>query len=79
MIRAEDLIPDDIVRDVGVQEPLGDDKVVQPPSDVLGPTVHHVGPEGVGFLLVGIEMAERVHHVALFQGQFHACNKKERK
>ena len=73
VVRPEDLVPDHIVRDISVHEPLGHDEVVQPPAHVLGPAVHHVGPEGVGILPVGVEVAEAVHQVTLLQSQLDAC------
>ena len=69
MVRTEDLVPDDVVSDIGVHESLGDDKVIQSPAHVLSPAVHHVRPEGVGLLFVGVEMAERVDQVILGEEQ----------
>lgn len=42
-------------------------KVIEPPADVLLPRVHHVGPEGVGVLLFGVELAEAVGKACLEQ------------
>ena len=67
VVGTEDLVANDVVADVGVDEPLRGHEVVEPPADVLGPTVHHVRPEGVGLLLVGVEVPERVHEVVLLQ------------
>ena len=67
VIRAVDLLPDDAVAHVGLGEPLRGDKVVQPPSHVLGARVHHVRPEGEGALAIGVQLAEGVHKPAVRQ------------
>ena len=67
VIRAVDLLPDDAVAHVGLGEPLRGDKVVQPPSHVLGARVHHIRPEGEGALAVGVQLAEGVHKPAVRQ------------
>lgn len=39
----------------------GQQEIIQPPAHVLGAGVHHVGPEGVGVGLLGVELAEAVN------------------
>ena len=58
MVRAHDLGPDDAVGQAG-QQTLGHQEVVQTPANVLGPAVHHVGPESVavGFLRIEVPAA----------------------
>lgn len=45
----------------------GQNKVIEPPADVLLASAHHVGPEGVGVLLLGVELAEAVGEARLQQ------------
>ncbi len=66
MIGTEHLIPDLVVADL-VHDPLRGHEVVEPPAGVLRPRVHHVSPEGVLALGVGIEMAVGVHKTLLEQ------------
>lgn len=40
-------------------------KVIEPPAHVLFAAVHHVGPEGVGVGLLGVELAEAVDEAGL--------------
>lgn len=42
-------------------------KVIEPPAHVLSAGVHHVGPEGVGIGLLGVELAEAVGETGLQQ------------
>ena len=51
MVRAVDLIPDDVVANVFVDDALRREKVIESPADILGTRVHHVSPERVSFLL----------------------------
>lgn len=43
------------------------EEVIKPPAHVLSPGVHHVGPEGVGVCLLGVELAEAVGETGLQQ------------
>lgn len=45
----------------------GQNEVIEPPADVLLARVHHVGPKGVGVLLLGVELAEAVGEARLEQ------------
>lgn len=42
------------------QQAGGQHKVIEPPAHVLITAAHHVGPEGVGVGLVGVDLAEAV-------------------
>lgn len=42
-------------------------EIIQPPSNVLPPGVHHVGPESVGVLLLRVQLAEAVDKTGLQQ------------
>lgn len=42
-------------------------EIIQPPSYVLPPGVHHVGPESVGVLLLRVQLAETVDETGLQQ------------
>lgn len=62
------------------QQTTREQKVIEPPAYVLLAGVHHVGPEGVGVGLLGVELAEAVGEagfqqlaeaLALFRGE--AC------
>lgn len=62
------------------QQTVRQHKVIEPPAHVLIAGVHHVGPEGVGVGLLGVELAEAVDEtgfqqlaetLALFSGE--AC------
>lgn len=49
------------------QQTAGQHKVVEPPSHVFVTSVHHIGPEGVGVGLLGVELTEAVHETGLQQ------------
>ena len=51
VVRAEDLIPDDVVANVFGDDALRREEVIESPADILGTRVHHVSPERVSFLL----------------------------
>lgn len=64
----------------GGQQTAGQHKVVESPAHVFVASVHHIGPEGVGMGLLGVQLAEAVHKsgfqqlgetLALFGGE--AC------
>lgn len=63
--------PQRLVADLAVaqarHQARGQHKVIEPPADVLLATAHHVGPEGVGVLLLGVELAEAVGESRLEQ------------
>lgn len=49
------------------QQTAGQHKVVEPPAHVFVAGVHHVGPEGVGVGLLGVQLTEAVHEAGLQQ------------
>lgn len=63
--------PQRLVADLAVaqarHQARGQHKVIEPPADVLLATSHHVGPEGVGVLLLGVELTEAVGESRLEQ------------
>lgn len=66
MVATHDLLLDNAVTQV-LLESLGDHEVIQPPADIFGTGVHHVGPEGPAVAGVGVEDAERVQEALLKQ------------
>ena len=74
MIGAKDVASDDVVADLGLENSLRDDKVVEPPSDVLGSRSHHVRPEGVHLFLVRIKVTIGVDK-SFFQKFVESLNK----
>lgn len=49
------------------QQAAGQHKVVEPPAHVFVASIHHIGPEGVGVGLLGVQLAEAVHEPGLQQ------------
>ena len=66
VVASPNLVTDLAVAKAG-QQAAGQHKVVEPPAHVFVASVHHVGPEGVGVALLGVELAEAVHEPGLQQ------------
>lgn len=66
MVTAHRLVADLAVAQA-CHQTRGHQKVIKPPADVLLASAHHVGPEGVGVLLLGVELAEAVAEARLQQ------------
>jgi hypothetical protein len=66
VVGSVDVGPDEALAE-GLPEPLREEEVVQPPPNVLRPTVELVGPEAVGILEIGVELTEAVKDLRLLQ------------
>ena len=64
MIRALDLMIDWRLFDLSA-EPVGDQKIVDPPSGVVLPRLVHVAPPGIAAGGVGMEIAEGIGKAGL--------------
>lgn len=70
MVTAENSAPYLLVYHL-IDDTLRDENVVQPPTDVLGPRIRHIRPEGVRTLLGRIEVPERVDKLRFGQELGH--------
>lgn len=66
VVTSPHLVTDLAVAQAG-QQTAGQQKVVEPPAHVFVTSVHHIGPEGVGVGLLGVQLAEAVHETRFQQ------------